>query len=266
MSETTVVLEPFYADDPDEEALRTLRELSVDYVPSDASVGALHEADLVLMAGQFVGAGKSTFIKDLTTQQGRENVPSWTNRELRQGELEGIDKSKRSLPAIARAATEGSLLEFVEVRPGIFYATPALFTPGREYVKDVELQGALRLREIAPELRIVVPLPPLDPVESLQVTEWERRVVERDIRGGVTARAIDDLEQRLKGAAEEATRIQELDLVDDPRTFFVVNRSLPEAVLAMNVFLQTGEKTQQDGIRAHIKQLGSLASAAISAH
>jgi len=61
--------------------------------PSGESIAGLQATDLVLMSGQFVGAGKSTFIQAL----GRANIASWTNREL---------------------------------RSGVFYATPAEFNPG----------------------------------------------------------------------------------------------------------------------------------------
>lgn len=45
---------------------------------------------------------------------------------------------------------------------------------------SLKLKGALRLRGFAPELPIVVPLPPLTPVEKLAVTEWERRLIDRE--------------------------------------------------------------------------------------
>src|SRR5579885_2084710 len=162
------------------EALPVLRAFTgVNCVPSPESVAELKQADIILLSGQFVGAGKSTFSRALE-QQGRVNVASWTNRNLRPGEVEGVDKVKSSLSAMAEKAIGGYFLELEEVRSECFYATPAAFTKGQKYVKDLELKGAMRLRSFAPDLPIIVPLPPVRPAALGQVTEWERRVIERE--------------------------------------------------------------------------------------
>lgn len=113
--------------------------------PSEESVAKLKAADLVLMSGQFVGAGKSTLISSLQAN-GRFNIASWTNRDLRPGEVEGVDKCHRPLVEMAGAAEWGYFLELEEVRPQVFYASPAEFQAERGYVKDLELKGAMRLR------------------------------------------------------------------------------------------------------------------------
>lgn len=248
----------------DTESLDVLRaNIGVNCMPSNESIDQLCSSNLILVSGQFVGGGKSTFIESLETT-GRDNIASWTNRDLRQGEVEGIDKVKGTLAEMAGMAATGQFLELEEVRPGIFYATPAALSPGQGYVKDLELKGALRLRSFAPELPIIVPLPPLTFDSQKQVTEWERRVIGREgLAKAVSGRAITDLGGRLAGVIEEATRIEEMDLIDDPNTLIIVNDSLPIALSSMYTFLETGKKESQEGVREHIRQLMVISSDAL---
>ncbi len=234
--------------DSEAQSLVVLRGLTGEqYQPSQESIDDLLSADLVLMSGQFVGAGKSTFIQALE-DKGRMNVPSWTNRDLRPGEVEGKDKCKVSLGQLATAAESGELLELEEIRPGIFYATPAKLL--RTYslnVKDLELKGALRLRKYAPELPIIVPVPPLHEVNtSAELTEWERRVAVREgYQHSISDKNIQDLRSRLEGVVEEVERISSQDLISDPHIAIIVNDYLPEALRSMQTFLATGEKPQR---------------------
>ncbi len=255
----------------DEQALETLRSFAgPNCVPSTDSIEALQEADLVLVSGQFVGAGKSTFIQELE-RDGRVNIPSFTNRDLRPGEIEGVDKCKMSLGQLAAAAQNGELLELEEVRPGIFYATPARLNPDKRYVKDLELKGALKLRTYAPELPIVVPVPPLQQAGS--VTEWERRVVSREgYQHRISEKDIIDLKGRLEGVVEEVDRISGEGLMDDPNTVLIVNDVLPVALRAMKTFLITGAKLEIIDARTHdinfgdyLQSVRDLASAALAA-
>lgn len=230
----------------DERALESLRRFTgPNCVPSQESIEALKQTDLVLLSGQFVGAGKSTFIQDLE-RDGRVNIPSFTNRELRPGEVEGVDKCKLSLGQLAAAAENGELLELEEVRPGVFYATPAKLSSDKHYVKDLELKGALRLRQYAPELPIIVPVPPVRELnDSKGLTEWERRVVSREgFHHSISDKDAKDLRDRLEGVVEEVDRISNEALVDDPNTVIIVNDALPVALSAMKTFLSTREKPE----------------------
>jgi len=193
-------------------------------------------------------------------------VPSYTNRALRASEVEGVDKCRRPLPVMAMRAIEGYFLELEENRPGFFYTTPAEFTPGKQYVKDVELRGALRLKGFMPEIPVIVPLPPLR-MTSKRTTEWERRVVTREGYGkNISQEALDkDLPDRLAGVVQEGDDIQEFHLVEDPYTLFIVNDDLATSVETMLRFLATGEKGDQSGIEAHIQSLKQLAVTALDA-
>lgn len=248
------------------QSLEILRScVGANYTPSPESLSALQGSNLVLISGQFAGAGKSTFIQALEAA-GRINIPSWTNRELRAGEVEGVDKIRSSLSAMAQKAVEGYFIEIEEVRNGIFYATPAEFTGGTEYVKDLELKGALRLRFFAPELPVIIPLPPLNYVYPERVTEWERRVIVREgLYKSISDKAVADLEGRLAGVVEESARILDMELYNDPNILVVINDSLTDALRTVHAFLATGEKAQQTDINEHVQKLQRLASVALDA-
>ncbi len=236
------------------------------YTPSAESVERLRGVEFAAITGQITSAGKSSIIGGLVSE-GWEDIPSRTSRLLRPGEVEGVHKIHCTLADLALGAHEGHYLEIEEVRPGVFYATQLPSNSdetGRKYVKDMELKGVLRLRAHAPGVRAVFPLPPLDWIEEKRVTEWERRHVLREgLTRGVTEPGIDDLEQRLIGVVEEVTRVEELDLIHDPYTLFVVNSTLLNTIAAAKKFLSTGEKTGQDRIEAHIQGVKELAKKAL---
>lgn len=246
-----------------EASLEVLRSLTGEHcIPSEESVQALIDADLVLVSGQFVGAGKSTLIDDLGRLR-YHNVASWTNRELRPGEVEGVDKCHRTLEVMAERAVSGFFLELEEMREGIFYATPSLPIDSKSYVKDIDLKGALRLRAMAPALPIIVPLPPLSQTERM-VTEWERRVALRERHHQrITDKGAQDLGARLEGVLEEIGRIQTEDLLDDPYIQFVVNDDLPLALDTMYDFLETGTKVPQPNLYSQLEDMAILASEAV---
>lgn len=245
-------------------SLEVLRGLTgVNSAPSEESIRALQGSDLVLMAGQFVGAGKSTFIQALEAD-GRVNIPSWTNRDLRPGEVEGVDKVTATLSEMAEMAVAGYFLELEEVRPKVFYATPSGLASNGRYVKDLELKGALRLRSLAPEIPIVVPLPPVREAKDLGVTEWERRVVLREgFRKGVTDKAITDLTGRLQGVIDETDRVLDTGLANDPNMLFVINDVLGWSLSAMRAFIANGEKKPHGDIEVHLQILQHLAAQAL---
>jgi len=235
-----------FTEPRDLQALEAIRGyVGPNCVPSPERIEALGQTDLVLVSGQFVGAGKSTFIRELE-QEGRANIPSYTNRDLRRGEVEGIDKVTVSLGQLATLAENGELLELEEVRPGVFYATPARLNPHKRYVKDIELKGALRLRKYSPHIPIVVPVPPLREVETGDLTEWERRVAIRDgYRQAITDNDVKDLHDRLWGVVEEVDRISHEGLIDDPNLAIIINDDLSVALSSMKTFLATGEIPQR---------------------
>lgn len=249
-----------------EEALRTY--CGDNCHPSLEQQHKLQRSDLVMISGQFVGAGKSRVINKMH-EAGRYNIPSYVNRDLRPGEQEGIDKYGRDTDEMLTMIQQGKFLEMEEVRPGRFYATSLVDTDSEyAYVKDAELQGALRLREkFDPGLPIVVPLPPFTLDRTTGVTEWERRAVGRDFFGAQNFDSYHaDLYARLHGAAVECDRIVESELIDDSNTLVFVNEDINRSWSAVQRFLNSREKPNSSGLRQYVGVLRGIAVNALEAY
>lgn len=246
-----------------------LRELCGENCePSLEQRRQLQQIDLVMISGQFVGAGKSRLLNGLH-ESGRSNIPSYVNRPLRPGEKEGVDKCSRDTHDMLEMARGGAFLEMEEVRPGHFYATSLMGAdPEQAYVKDAELQGALQLRErFDPELPIAIPLPPFTFDRKAGVTEWERRAIGRDF---YTARNFDtyhaDLYERLRGAAEECDRIIDNGLIDEKNTFIFINEDVDRSREVLQRFLKTRKKPNSSGLLQYIGVLRNIAQEALEAY
>lgn len=235
--------------------------------PSENGVAAFQAADIVLFTGQFVGAGKSTVANALVD---RRNIASWTNRDLRPGEVEGVDKCHKTLEEMLEAARSGLLLEMEEVRPGTFYATPAELGAGK-HVKDLELVGAQRLRSYVPGIKMVVPLPPLDIVDKQGLTSWEQRLVMREgYDRAIDNKMSDDLAARLQGVIDECQRIlDDPKLMNNPNILFVVNDDLSDTVKAVQAFIDSEDEAPRvmtaEAVQVHVLALRELASEALAA-
>ncbi len=155
------------------------------------------------------GVGKDTVLEAWQQHNHRvQRVVAYTTREMREGEIDGKDYHFVTHPAFKEMADHGAFLEHKLVHAN-FYATPLkdmekLVGSGKIAVLKIDVQGALTVMELRPDVLTVILQPP----------SWEE--LERRIRG----RATDDaatIEKRLITAREEiefADRYQ-LRLVND---------------------------------------------------
>lgn len=117
-----------------------------------------------------------------------------TTRDPRPGEREGINHHFLTLEEFERRIEDDELLEWAKVF-GNFYGVPKqqvrdALGGGRHVIIRVDVQGALRIRELAPEALMIFIHPP------------NRDVLQRRIeRRGVNSQA--DIEIRLAAAATE---------------------------------------------------------------
>jgi guanylate kinase len=162
------------------------------------------------------GAGKTTIARRLLAQiPGLRFSVSATTRPPRPHEQDGVDYHFVSVEDFHRLKDEGALIEWEEVYPGRFYGTPhaelARLTPGGALLLDVDVKGALHIKELfgANALTIFVAPP------SLAVLEERLRA-----RGTETDKT---LHIRLAWARDELTYAPRFDHV-------VVNERLDTAV------------------------------------
>ena len=139
---------------------------------------------------------------------------SWTTRARRPGEFDGVDYRFVSRDEFERLRDAGGFLEWFEVYDDL-KGTPKQFVvdelaAGRDVMLEVDVQGALAVRNALPEALLVF-------VRAPNRDEQRRRLEGRARETGESAASI---ERRLQ-AAEEEERIAEeaFDAVvvnDDP--------------------------------------------------
>lgn len=174
------------------------------------------------------GAGKGTLVARLL-----EEVPdAWvsvsaTTRRPRPGEEEGVSYYFLDREEFLDLAAEGGFLEWAEYA-GNCYGTPLAsvrreMAAGRQVVLEIEVQGALQVKEKMPEAHLVFIEPP-----SLE--ELERR-----LRGRGTE-TDDVVRKRMETALVELSRKMEYDIR-------LVNDDLDEAVAQLVAYVnETAEQ------------------------
>ncbi len=148
---------------------------------------------LVVISGPS-GVGKSSVVQALTERMTFHFSVSWTTRERRPGEHDGVDYVFVDRDRFEQGIDGGGFLEWAEYS-GHLYGTPrqavlAHLDRGEHVLLDIENDGAGQVKQAYPEAVLVFILPP-----SLE--ELERRLRER----GDTADA--DIEKRLSVAASQ---------------------------------------------------------------
>jgi guanylate kinase len=170
------------------------------------------------------GAGKTSLVNALLEREPDVELSvSYTTREPRDGESDGVDYHFVSRDAFLEMAGRGEFLESAEVH-GNLYGTSqawidARMADGRDIVLEIDWQGAQQVRRLIPSAVGVFVLPP-----SLEA-----------LRRRLTARGKDSsevIERRLANAREEIAHVEEFDYVIINQTFDVAVVDLVSIVRA----------------------------------
>jgi guanylate kinase len=172
------------------------------------------------------GAGKTTIARALVA--GEEDFAfsvSATTRPSREREVHGVDYWFLSEEEFLRMVDDGEFAEWAKVH-GDFYGTPKESLAragqgGRHVVLDIDVQGAVQIREAVPGALLLFILPPS--VESLL--------------GRLTGRGTEKeetLRRRLNTALRELEAAEAFD-------YFVINEELDEAVGEVRALARRGE-------------------------
>ena len=161
------------------------------------------------------GCGKGTVLKEFFAQGGEAFLSvSATTRAPRPGEENGVHYFFLQKEEFERMIVQGEILEHASYC-GNYYGTPRgpvyeRLERGENVILEIEVQGALQIREKCPEAVLVFVLPP-------SLKELERRLVDRNTEDRET------VDRRLSAAAEEIRMAYQYDYV-------VVNDALDDAV------------------------------------
>ena len=192
------------------------------------------------MISGFSGAGKGTVVKQLLQEYDYGLSISATTRSPREGEQDGREYFFKTKEEFEKMIREHQLIEYAQY-VGNYYGTPKEYVvqqleQGKDVILEIEMQGALRVREILPEVNLIFLTPPT-------VDELERRLVSR---GTETAEVI---RERMARAKEESAYMKEYDYV-------VNNDDLDECVENVHQLIRSlhYKREQQEGFIQKIKQ------------
>ena len=179
------------------------------------------EGMLVIISGPS-GSGKGTVVKQLDPALGYAVSISVTTRKPREGEVHGRDYFFVSEDEFVRLRSEGALLEHY-FYVGNYYGTPRYYVEeqishGKIVILEIEVNGALQVKEKFPEAVLVFLMPPT-------LTELQRRLVNRATEDAVT------IEDRLKKALVEIPLIDQYD-------YLVINDEVNKAVVKVDTIVK----------------------------
>lgn len=123
-----------------------------------------HRGILIVVSG-FSGAGKGTLMKELiNTYDNYALSVSMTTRKPREGEEEGKSYFFVDRETFERTIEMDGLIEYA-CYCGNYYGTPreyveACLDNGRDVILEIEIQGALKVKEKFPETLLLFIMPP----------------------------------------------------------------------------------------------------------
>ncbi|TVY08741.1 guanylate kinase [Paenibacillus cremeus] len=203
---------------------------------SNVSISSAEKGILIVLSGPS-GVGKGTVCKAL--RECSSDIiysVSATTREPRQGEVDGVNYFFKSREQFQQLIEQDQMLEWAEY-VGNYYGTPRKFVEdtlasGKDIILEIEVQGALKVKQKFPEGVFIFLLPP-------SLTELESRIVGR---GTETE---DVIRSRMSVAVEEIALMEHYD-------YAIVNDQVDLACQRIRSIL-TAERCRKDRMVSKIQ-------------
>ncbi len=183
----------------------------------------MSEQGILVVISGFSGAGKGTLLKAMMEKHHNYALSiSATTRSPREGEQNGKEYFFVNRESFEKMIEEGQLIEYAQYVNN-YYGTPRQYVfqqmaDGKDVILEIEIQGALKIKEQFPEALLLFVMPP-------NADELKRRLVGR---GTETTEVI---EARLHRAQEEASGIDSYD-------YILINDNLEQCVEDMHQLIQ----------------------------
>ena len=186
------------------------------------SVMKKHRGELIVLSGPS-GVGKGTVIAEMLS--GRRDIyfsVSYTTRQPRTGEENGVNYNFVSREEFERMIANGELLEYAEY-VGNYYGTSMKairekLDQGIDVLLEIEVQGAAKVKERCPEAVLIFLIPP-------SIEELSRRIHRRNTEPE------EVVQTRMEKARQECRECVHYD-------YLVVNDTVMDAAGAIQAILE----------------------------
>lgn len=199
----------------------------------------MNKKGILIVVSGFSGAGKGTIMKELLKQYDNYALSiSATTRNPRPGEEEGREYFFKTVEEFEKMIAKDELIEYARYVDN-YYGTPRAYVEeqleaGKDVILEIEIQGALKVKEKFPETLLLFVTPPT-------AKELKHRLVGRGTE------TMDVIEFRMNRAKEEAEGMDKYD-------YLIVNDVLAECVEEVHRIIQ-GEHRRSFRNQAFIEHM-----------
>ena len=173
---------------------------------------------LIVVSG-FSGAGKGTLMKALMNRYDNYALSiSATTRNPREGEVDGREYFFKTVEDFEKMIAKDELIEYAKYVNN-YYGTPRAYVEeqlesGKDVILEIEIQGALKVKEKFPETLLLFVTPP-------NAAILKNRLVGRGTE------TMEVIESRMQRAAEESEGMEAYD-------YLIINDDLDTCVREMH--------------------------------
>lgn len=205
-----------------------------------------HHGILIIISG-FAGVGKGTLVKRLVQKYDRYALSiSMTTRSPRPGEEDGREYFFVTKEKFEEQISQNGLIEYASYC-GNYYGTPRAYVEeqmaqGKDIILEIEIQGAMKVKERFPNAVLVYVLPP-------SASELEAR-----LRGRATE-SEEKITERLRRAAYESEGLEKYDYVIVNDDLDVCEQELHGILCAAHFSPQQNVSFIQE-LRSELKKFG----------
>jgi guanylate kinase len=183
----------------------------------------MNEQGMLAVVSGFSGAGKGTLMKELLKRYDNYALSiSATTRNPRDGETDGSEYFFVTEENFRDMIEKDALIEYAQYVKH-FYGTPKEYVlnqmkKGKDVILEIEIQGALKIKERFPETILIFVMPP-------SAEELKRRLIGRGTE------SMEVINARLRRALEEAEGMEAYD-------YILINDKIDTCVEAMHKMIQ----------------------------
>lgn len=184
----------------------------------------MKQQGILAVVSGFSGAGKGTLMKALLEKYDNYALSiSATTRKPREGEVHGREYFFMSVDEFEDLIAKDQFIEHAKYVSN-YYGTPRSYVEekmaeGKDVILEIEIQGALKVKEKFPETLLIFVVPP-------SAEELKKRLIGRGTE------TMEVIEQRMSRATEEAEAMDSYD-------YILVNDDLDKAVERLHYLIQS---------------------------